>query len=136
VQETAQGPRLPIRLETIMALSEERRAELERKGARVTDVQELLGLDDADMQIVELKVELAKEVRRRREAESMTQLELAGRMNVSQSRIPVIESGMSVGLESILHAFLAQGGNMVEFAEVVRRVPPSRSPQAGPEPSR
>jgi ribosome-binding protein aMBF1 (putative translation factor) len=103
-----------------MALSEERRAELDRKGAPVTNVQELLGLDDVDMQIVEFKVQLAREVRRRREAKGLTQAALAERMEVSQPRIPGVESG-SVGLETILHAYLATGGTMADLADVVRR---------------
>jgi hypothetical protein len=103
-----------------MALSEERRAELKRKGARVTNVQELLGLDNVDMQIVDFKVQLAREVRRRREAEGLTQAALAERMEVAQLRIPGIESG-TVSLETILHAYLAAGGTMTDLADVVRR---------------
>ena len=101
-------------------MDEARRAELLRKGAVETTVQEFLGLDDADMQIVELRVELAKEVRRRREAGGLTQRELAGRMDVSQPRIPSIEDG-GVNLETVLRAFLALGGSMADLADVVRR---------------
>jgi ribosome-binding protein aMBF1 (putative translation factor) len=100
-------------------MSEERRAEMERKGAVRTTVQEFLGLDDADMQIVELRVRVAKEVRRRRLAAKMSQKTLADRIHVSQPRIPAIESGASVSLETVMLAFFATGGNLSDLAAVV-----------------
>ena len=108
-----------------MALTEERRAELERKGARVTTVKEMLGLDDADMAIIEIKVRVAHEVRRRREAQGMTQAALARKMKVSQPRIPAIESGVSASLETLLHAFLAAGGTTENIADLLRQGGPS-----------
>lgn len=103
-----------------MALSEERRAELERKGAREMDVREWLGLSDAQMQVVELRVRLSKEVRRRRKAAKMTQGELATRIGVSQPRIPEIERGTPSSLESMVLAFLATGGDMADLGRVVQ----------------
>ena len=102
-----------------MGLSAKRRAELERKGACETTVQELFGLDEADMLVVEMRVRLAKEVRRRREAAAMSQKELAGRLKVSQPRIPAIESGASVSLETVMLAFFATGGSPAELVAVV-----------------
>ena len=102
-----------------IGISAERRAEPERKGARETTVQELFDLDDADMQVVELRVRLAKEVRRRREAANLSQKGLAERMHVSQPRIPAIESGASTSLEAVVLAYLATGGSMEELGAVV-----------------
>ena len=102
-----------------MAIGKEQRAELVRKGAVETTVQEFLDLDEADMQIIEFRVRLAKEVRRRRLAAKLTQKTLAGRMKVSQPRIPEIESGTNSSLESVMLAFFATGGNLTELAEVV-----------------
>jgi hypothetical protein len=67
-----------------MAISKEQRAELVRKGAVETTVQDFLDLDEADMKIVEFRVRLAKEVRRRRLAAKLSQKALAGRTKVSQ----------------------------------------------------
>src|SRR4051812_45841734 len=76
-----------------MAISKEQRAELVRKEAVETTVEDFLDLDEADMKIVEFRVRLAREVRRRRLAARISQKTLAGRMKVSQPRIPEIESG-------------------------------------------
>ena len=102
-----------------MGLSAERRAELERKGARETTVRELFGLDDADMQIIELRIRIAREVKRRRLAAKMSQKALADRLEVSQPRIPTIEAGTSSSLETVVLAFFATGGTLSELAAVV-----------------
>jgi hypothetical protein len=47
-----------------MAMSAERRAELEAKGAIITTVAEFLGLDAVNEQVVELRTRVAREVRR------------------------------------------------------------------------
>ena len=106
-----------------MAISEERRAELARKGAVSMTVQEWLGLDDAEMQVVELRVRLAREVRRRREAAGLRQEELAGRIGVSQPRVVSIESAASVSLDAVILAFFATDGGLAELAEVVGGIP-------------
>ena len=75
-----------------MGLSVERRAELERKGARETNVQELFGLDDADMQVIELRIRIAREVKRRRLAAKMSQKTLADRAGCLPASNPVHRS--------------------------------------------
>ena len=103
-----------------MALSERRRAVLERKGASEVDVQKWLGLSDAEMKVVELRVRLSREVRHRRMAAKMTQEELATRIGVSQPRIPEIEKGASSSLESMVLAYLATGADMADLGRVVQ----------------
>jgi DNA-binding XRE family transcriptional regulator len=102
-----------------MGLSAERKAELARKGAVETTVQEFLGIDEAGMKIVELRVRLAKEVKRRRLSANMSQGALADRLKISQPRIPAIEKGIHSSLESILMAFFATGGSLSDLAHVV-----------------
>ncbi len=102
-----------------MAMSRERRAELEAKGAVVTTVSEFLGLDAIDEQVVELRTRVAREVRRRREAAGLSQAALAARLGVSQPRIPGIESGDSASLEATVAAFFANGGTLADLSAVV-----------------
>jgi ribosome-binding protein aMBF1 (putative translation factor) len=102
-----------------MGMSEERKAELESKGVIFTTVEEFLGLDEADAQVVEMRVRIAREVRRRREAAGLSQKALAERMGVSQPRIPAIESGASPTLDSVVLAFFAAGGKLDDLAEVI-----------------
>ena len=81
-------------------MDEKRRAELKAKGWVETTVEELFGLDEVDMQVVELRVRLAREVRRRREAAGLTQEKLAELIGSSQSRIAKVEgTADGVGLE-------------------------------------
>jgi len=79
-----------------MAMSRERRAEQEAKGAVVTTVAGFLGLDTIDEQVVELKVRVAREVRRRSEAAGMSRAALAARLGVSQPRIPKVERPLRI----------------------------------------
>jgi hypothetical protein len=102
-----------------MGLSAGRRAELVRKGVVETTVRDFLDLDEADRKIVEFRVRRAKEVRRRRLATGISRKAPAGRMKVSQPRIPEIESGTTSGLEAVMPAFFATGGSLAELAEVV-----------------
>jgi predicted XRE-type DNA-binding protein len=57
------------------------------------DVSELLGLDDADMEIIETKLALSKALRERRKQAGMTQAELAEKLHTSQSRVSCLEHG-------------------------------------------
>jgi hypothetical protein len=106
-----------------MALSAERRAELERKGAVVTTVQEWLGLTDAEMQVIEFRVAMAKEVGRRRRAARMSRKALAERRSVSPSSITDIEHGVSSSLEAALLAFFATGGTLADLAPILADLP-------------
>ena len=73
-------------------------------------VQDFLGLSDADMALVEIRVSLTKMLRARRTANRITQTKLARDMKTSQSRIAQIENGdPSVSLDLILRALFATG---------------------------
>ncbi len=54
-------------------MDEAKRSKLKAKGWVETTVDELFGLDEIDRQVVELRVRLAREVRRRREAAGLSQ---------------------------------------------------------------
>ena len=99
-------------------LTEDEKAELTRKGAVITTVQHFLGLSDIEMQIIEIRRKLAREVRQRRKAAKMTQKTLAQRMNVAQPRIPGIESGTSASLDMLVSAFLATGATLADLGAV------------------
>jgi DNA-binding XRE family transcriptional regulator len=106
-----------------MALSEERRAELARKGAVEVNVQEWLGLSDVEAQVIELRVRLAKEVRRHREANGLTQVALAKRVGTKQPRLVKIEYGdPGVSMDRLVSAFLATGATLSDLANLVAEV--------------
>src|SRR5947208_2847653 len=98
-------------------MDEKRRAELKAKGWVETTVEELFGLGEADMHVVELRVRLAREVRRRREEAGMSR-----GIETSQPRMARIEGGRSgVSLDQLVTAFLATGGSLAELGEVIAR---------------
>ena len=73
-------------------------------------VQDFLELSNADMALVETKVALTRELRRKREASRMTQTEVARVLGTSQGRVARIEAGdPSVSLDSVFKALYILG---------------------------
>lgn len=103
-----------------MALSEERRAELARKGAVEMSVQQWLGLDDIEMAMVELRVRLTGEVTRRRKETARLQAVGTGSGGSKPSR--VAKTGRDVldlNLDELISAYLATGASLADLAAVV-----------------
>ena len=65
---------------------------LEARGYRVTDPKDFLGLSDTEARLVELKVSLIERLKEIREANKVTQAELAKLLKSSQSRVAKIEA--------------------------------------------
>jgi predicted transcriptional regulator len=80
--------------------------------------QELLGLSDLEMEIVELRGRLSEEVRRLRAARGLTQRELAERIGSSQPRIACLEQG-DASTELLIMALLALGATRRQIAKVM-----------------
>jgi DNA-binding XRE family transcriptional regulator len=101
-------------------MDEARRAALKARGWVETDVSEVFGLDEVDRQVVEFRVRLAREMKRRRLESKLTEAELAERIGVDQPRIPAIETGMpGVSLEIMMEAFFTLGGKIEDLARTV-----------------
>ncbi len=101
-------------------MDEAKRARLKAKGWVETTVDQLFGLDEVDRQVVELRVRLAREVRRRRELAGLSQSGLAARIESSQPRVAKIEGGQAgVSLDLLVSAFFATGGSLDDLASVV-----------------
>lgn len=89
---------------------------------------EFLGLTREEEELVELRVSLARELRRRREAARLTQVECAQRLNSSQSRVAKMEAGeRSVSLDLLIRSLLALGATR---KDVARAIWPGRSQAA------
>jgi ribosome-binding protein aMBF1 (putative translation factor) len=101
-------------------MDEARRQQLEAAGYRVTNTQEFLGLSDEEMAYIDMRVAIRKALRARREAEGITQKELAARLGSSQSRIAKIEAGdPSVSLDLLVRALLATGATVLDIADTI-----------------
>lgn len=84
------------------------------------DVADWLGLDEADRKVMELRVAVVKEIRRRREADGISQATLAKRAATSQPNIAKIEAGgIGISLDLLMRVFFATDGRMAELSEAV-----------------
>jgi len=91
-------------------MDKKKRARLEAKGWKVSTVSEFLGLSKEEEELIEMKLQLAETVKKRRQSKKLTQQELAQLMNSSQSRVAKIEAGdPSVSFDLLLRTLIAMG---------------------------
>ena len=94
---------------------------LEAKGWKIGDIDEFLGLDKAEMAIVEMKVALAKAIVEKRKTINLTQIEMAKTIKSSQSRVAKIEhADPTVSIELMLKSLLSMGTTRKEIAKAIQ----------------
>lgn len=94
-----------------------KRRALEAGGWVVGDAQEFLGLTDEEARLIDLRVGLAGAIRRRREANGLSQRQLAERVGSSQPRIAHVErAAPGVSLDLMVRVLFALGGSMADLA--------------------
>jgi DNA-binding XRE family transcriptional regulator len=87
-----------------------KRRKLRAMGGRVTTVKKFLGLTPAEDAVVELRLQLAEAIRKRRIAAGLTQAGLAKVIGSSQSRVAKMEGGdPQASIESLVRALAALG---------------------------
>jgi predicted XRE-type DNA-binding protein len=97
-----------------------KRTRLERAGWKVGTAQEFLGLTEEEAAFVELKLALARSLRRKRERKRLTQTELAELIESSQSRVAKMEAGdRTVSLDLLVRSLLAMGTTRRELARII-----------------
>jgi len=101
-------------------MDSKKRKQLEKNGYKITDTQEFLGLSDAEMEIIDLKIKIGKEVRALRKELKITQKELAKSIESDQSRIAKLESGhTSVSLELQYKAWRELGATTKDIGRTI-----------------
>ena len=106
-------------------MREEKRRRLEARGWKIGTAQEFLRLSTEEAAYIDLKVRLATDLRERRRRRSLTQAELATRLQSSQSRIAKMEAGdPSVSLDLLIRSLLILGASRRELSRIIS----SRSP--------
>jgi DNA-binding XRE family transcriptional regulator len=106
---------------------------LKAAGHWVGDSADWLGLSDEERELVDFQATLIAEIRRRRVALGMSQVELAERIGSSQSRVAKIEAGSpGVSTDMMLRAFFALGGRAEDLSAQAPRTPRPVRP-VGPE---
>jgi ribosome-binding protein aMBF1 (putative translation factor) len=108
-----------------MTVREQKRRRLEAAGWRVGSTREFLKLSPAEAAYIELKLRLASSLRERRQHRNLTQLDLAKRLDSSQSRVAKMEAGdPSVSLDLLVRSLLILGTSSRELSRIIG----SRSP--------
>ena len=99
-----------------------KRGRLEKAGWNVGDAQEFLELSDAEIALVDVRVSLARDLRRRRKEKKISQATLAKRIGSSQSRVAKMEAGdPSVTIDLLMRTLLSTGSTPAEIARVIAK---------------
>jgi DNA-binding XRE family transcriptional regulator len=94
---------------------------LKAAGWEVGSVAKFLHLTKEDVAFIELKVALARELRRRRAAKQLTQAKLAKLVGSSQPRVAFMESSEpSVSIDLLIRTLFAMGTSLLELGNVIR----------------
>ena len=98
-----------------------KRAKLEAAGWVVGSVKEFLGLSEAEAVLIEVKLALSRSLRERRSKQGLSQVQLAKRLQSSQSRVAKMEVGdPSVSMDLLVSALLLLGASSIDLANAIR----------------
>ena len=101
-------------------MREKKRKRLEAKGWRIGTAEEFLELSAEEAAYIELKLQLAESLRRRRQRRKLTQVDMAKLISSSQSRVAKMEAGdPSVSIDLLVRSLLALGASKRELAKII-----------------
>ena len=101
-------------------MRKQKRKRLEAKGWKIGTVKEFLGLSDEESAYIELKVKLAAGLKQRRQQQGLSQLELAAKLQSSQSRVAKMEAGdPSVSLDLLVRSLITLGSSDRELSQII-----------------
>jgi len=102
------------------AMKAAKKRALGKKGYTVGSVEQFLGLSKEEAEIIEMKLALAKGITKYRKRKKLTQVQVAGIMGSSQSRIAKIERGdPSVSLDLMVKTLLSMGAKRKTLAKLI-----------------
>ena len=95
---------------------------LEKAGWKVGSARDFLGLTNEEAALIEMKLALARGLRKRRRAHGLTQEELARRLGSSQSRVAKLEAAdATVSIDLLIRSLLALGATRQQLARIIGR---------------
>ena len=101
-------------------MDKNKKRQLEAKGYRIGDAKDFLGLSAEESAYIEMKLALSQALAQKRKQRRLTQLELARKLNSSQSRIAKMEKGdPTVSVDLLVKALLAMGATKKSIAEAI-----------------
>ena len=103
-------------------MKKQQRMKLKSAGWVVGSVKEFLGLSEVDAVLIEMKLALSQSVRDRRKKQGLSQVQLAERLQSSQSRVAKMEAGNpSVSMDLLVSSLLLLGASSVDLANAMKR---------------
>jgi predicted XRE-type DNA-binding protein len=105
-----------------MAMKTSKRSRLEASGWRVGTAAEFLGLTEEEAALIEMKLGLAVTLRKRRQAQKLTQAQLAKQLGSSQSRVAKMEAAdPSVSIDLLVRTLLELGATRAQVANAMTK---------------
>jgi ribosome-binding protein aMBF1 (putative translation factor) len=103
-----------------MTMREQKKKRLESKGWKIGTVKEFLDLSDEESAYIDLKIKLAAGLRQRRREKGLSQLDLAAKLQSSQSRVAKMEAGdPSVSLDLLIRSLISLGASERELCRII-----------------
>lgn len=101
-------------------MDKSKKRRLEAKGYRVGDAKDFLGLSPEESTYIDMKMALSQALAQKRKQRRLTQLELARKLNSSQSRVAKMEKGdPTVSVDRLVKALLAMGATKKSIAKTI-----------------
>lgn len=114
-------------LKTSRAMKNAKKDRLEAAGWKVGSAEDFLSLSDADRALIDVRILLAKTLRKQRVLQHLSQTSLAERVGSSQSRVAKMEAGdPSVTLDLLVRTLFATGTSGADIAAAFTTAAPSR----------
>ena len=108
-----------------------KKSQLKAAGWVVGSVKEFLRLSEADTALIEMKLALSQSLRNRRTKQGLSQVQLAERLQSSQSRVAKMEAGdPSVSMGLLVSSLLLLGASSADLAKAIRGGEKSKDPHA------
>lgn len=93
---------------------------LEEAGWTVGSTEDLLGLSNDEMTLIDMKISLAKKFQTLRKKSKLTQVQVAKALHTSQSRIAKMEAGdASVSMDLLIKGLLSLGANKKDVGQAL-----------------
>jgi ribosome-binding protein aMBF1 (putative translation factor) len=101
-------------------MRKQKKKRLESKGWKIGIVKEFLGLSNEESAYIELKIKLAAGLKQRRREKGLSQLDLAAKLQSSQSRVAKMEAGdPSVSLDLLIRSLISLGASEHELSRII-----------------
>ena len=101
-------------------MRKQKQKRLQTKGWKVGTVKEFLGLSNEESAYIELTIKLAAGLRQQRQQKGLSQLDLAAKLQSSQSRVAKMEAGdPSVSFDLLIRSLITLGATERELSQII-----------------